>query len=53
MIITIMVTVVVVMVVIILIMIVMMRIMLGESLESTCVCGGGAAVHDIGRDSGH
>ena len=49
MIITIMV---VVMVVMILIMIVMMRIMLRESLESTCVCGGGAAVHDIGRDSG-
>ena len=43
---------VVVVIVVILIMIVMMRIMLRESLESTCVCGGGAAVHDIGRDSG-
>ena len=52
MIITIMVVVTVVVVIVVKILI-MMRIMLRESLESTCVCGGGAAVHDIGRDSGH
>ena len=51
-IITIMVVVTVVVVIVVKILIVM-RIMLIESLESTCVCGGGAAVHDIGRDSGH